>query len=103
MVIALLICIFIIEIYIYKKSDKKYVSPQGYDYIVTFKDVEVGDKMLDQHIQEVFKCRRNGKVYRERTDLLKQDLQLFLANELHLDPNNIEVMDTKPYLSYIKF
>ena len=60
MVIALLICIFIIEIYIYKKSDKKYVSPQGYDYIVTFKDVEVGDKMLDQHIQEVFKCRRNG-------------------------------------------
>ena len=73
------------------------------DYIVTFKDVEVGDKMLDQHIQEVFKCRRNGKVYRGRTDLLKQDLQLFLANELHLDPNNIEVMDTKPYLSYIKF
>lgn len=47
MVIALLICIFIIEIYIYKKSDKKYVSPQEYDYIVTFKDVEVGDKMLD--------------------------------------------------------
>lgn len=103
MVIILLICFFIIYIYVCKSSDKKYMSPQGYDYIVTFKDIEVGDKMLDQRIQEVFKCRKNGKVYRGRTDLLKQDLQAFLAKELKLDPKVVEVVDTKPYLSYIKF
>ena len=75
--------------------DKKYMSSPGYDDVVIFKDVDVGDKLLERNIQEVYRCRKIGKVYGGRTNLVTKDLQL--------DPQNIEVIDANPYLSYIRF
>ena len=101
-IIIFFICV-IYTIWVYKKADKKYMSPQGYDYVVIFKDVDVGDKMLEKNIQEVYKCRKIGKVYRGLTRLLKPDLQQFLAKELQVDPKCIEVLDANPHLSAIRF